>query len=417
LKQYERTTKVWEAVLGGAVLILVVFALSGGWLHLGVWNPGAWNEVALNRANVAMATAFIGMSLVPLTGWAGQLNFAPMVFAGWGAFIHIKFALDPASPTVSVWWLLLIGVLSAPLGAVVALAAGRLRGLYLALASIAFTEIMALLFFPHPKSGLRDAIIFKPFEVFGKALDTRRSMLILLAAVFVVFMIALTALRQSRYGRRWVALNNSEAASATIGVSVATTKVIVYAVSAAMAGVGGALFATASGSVDAVRTFTLDMSIPIVLLMAIGGMAYPIAAIFTTFQVLFLALGERLEQAGAPGWLLGVVTFLKFFGPGLGAIGMVVNQRGAAFETGRQNARFLPWRHDAKAEHRAAKAKSREVEIGELGLARPFRSSDVVAVERQLGIADDVALSRHRQRDSGRALEPVKGGDSVAVGS
>ena len=416
LKPIERTTKVWEAVLGGAVLILVVYALSGGWLHFGIWNPGAWNEVALNRANVAMATAFIGMSLVPLTGWAGQLNFAPMVFAGWGAFIHIKFALDPARPTVSVWWLIVIGLLSAPLGAVVALAAGRLRGLYLALASIAFTEIMALLFFPHPKSGLRDAIIFKPFNAFGKALDTRRSMLIMLAVVFVLFMVALTALRQSRYGRRWVALNNSEAASATIGVSVATTKVIVYAVSAAMAGVGGALFATASGSVDAVRTFTLDMSIPIVLLMAIGGMAYPIAAIFTTFQVLFLALGERLEQADAPGWLLAIVTFLKYFGPGLGAIGMVVNQRGAAFETGRQNARFLPWRHDAKAEHRAAKAKAREPEVGELGVARPFTPGDIVDMDRHLGIADDVAPGRHRQSPAPTGSHMSKGGDNVVVG-
>jgi branched-chain amino acid transport system permease protein len=395
LKQYERTTKVWEAALGGVVLILALAALSGGWLHFGIWNPGAWNEIALNRANVAMAIAFIGMSLVPLTGWAGQLNFAPMAFAGWGAFLHLKLALDPGSPTVSVWWLVVIGLLSAPLGAAVALAAGRLRGLYLALASIAFTEIMALLFFPHPVAGLRDTISFVPFDVFGRGLTTRRSLLMLLTVIFVLAMVGLTVLRQSRYGRRWVALNNSEAASATVGVSVVMTKMVVYAVSAAMAGIGGALFATASGTVDAVRTFTLDMSIPIVLLMAIGGMAYPMAALFTTFQVLFLALEERLEQAGAPGWLLGVVTFLKFFGPGLGAIGMVVNQRGAAFETGRRFAPYLPWRGDAKADHQSAKAKAREPEIGELGLSTAMSPSDLVAVERRLGIADEVAVGRN----------------------
>jgi branched-chain amino acid transport system permease protein len=409
LKKHERTSKVWESALGGAVLILAFLTLSGGWLHLGVWNPGAWNEVALNRGNVAMATAFIGMSLVPLTGWAGQLNFAPMAFAGWGAFLHLKFALDADAKTVSVWWLLFIGLLSAPLGALVALVAGRLRGLYLALASIAFTELMARLFFPHPRAGLREAVRFQPFDVFGLALTTRRQLLMLLVVIFVIFMISLTALRQSRYGRRWVALNNSEAASATVGVSVATTKVVVYAVSAAMAGIGGSLFATASGSVDAVRTFTLDMSIPIVLLMAIGGMAYPIAAIFTTFQVLLLALGERLEQAGAPGWLLGVVTFMKFFGPGLGAIGMVVNQRGAAFETGRQNARYLPWRKDAKEEYAAMRAKAHEPEVGELGIDRPFTTADVVAIERMLGIDEDVAPGRHRMSRGGAP--------NVAVGS
>jgi hypothetical protein len=146
-----------------------------------------------------------------------------------------------------------------------------------------------------------------------------------------------------------------------------------------------------------VRTFTLDVSIPIVLLMAIGGMAYPIAALFTTFQVLLLALEERLEQAGAPGWLLGTVTFLKFFGPGLGAIGMVVNQRGAAFETGRRLSRYLPWRADAQSEHRAEVAKAREPEIGELGLSQPIRPSDLVAIERRLGIADEIAVGRQRR--------------------
>lgn len=415
LKRHERTTWPWEAVIGGAVLVLVFVALSGGWLHFGIWDPGAWNQVAFNRANVALAIAFIGMSLVPLTGWAGQLNFAPMAFAGWGAFLHLRIAVDQDAATVSVWWLVVVGLLSAPLGALVALTAARLRGLYLALASIAFAEIMAKLLFPHPRSGFRDAVVFKPFDVFGLELTGRRAFMLLLVVLFSIFMVGLTVLRRSRYGRRWVAINNSEAAAATVGISVVTTKIVVYAVSAAMAGIGGALFATASGSVDAVRTFTLDAGIPIVLLMAIGGMAYPIAALFTTFQLLFLALEERLEQAGANHYLLAVIAFMKYFGPGLGAIGMVVNQRGAAFETGRQNARYLPWRHDAKAEYAAEKAKKREPEIGELGLARPFTPADVVAIDRRLGIVDEVADGRRggarddltQERD---VLEGVPGG-------
>ena len=82
----------------------------------------------------------------------------------------------------------------------------------------------------------------------------------------------------------------------------------------------------------------------------------------------------------------------------------------------KKNARFLPWRQDAKNEHRAAKAKSRETEIGELGLARPFTPSDIVVLERQLGIADDVAIGRHRRRDTASDLQRVKGGDGVALG-
>ena len=414
LKPIERTSRVWETVVGGVVLIVAFLALSGGWLHLGFWDPAAWNQVALNRANVALATAFIGMSLVPLTGWAGQLNFAPMAFAGWGAYLHLRFAMHGGSATVSVWWLLVVGALSAPLGAAVALVASRLRGLYLALSSIAFTEIMARLFFPHPAAGFRKINKFKPFDVFGVRLDTRRSYLMLLVVMLAIAMVVLTGLRQSRYGRRWVALNDSEAASATVGVSVGATKVVVYAVSAAMAGIGGVLFATAYGTVDAVRTFTLDASIPIVLLMAIGGMAYPIAALFTTFQLVFLAIADRLAQAGAPHRVLGVLAFLRLFGPGLGAIGMVVNQRGAAFRAGGDLARFLPWRHDSKADWARTKAAKRDREIGELGLSRPFSGADVLAVERRLGIVDEVARVRPLTAE---ALAAATFAEGVGVGA
>ncbi len=406
LKRHERTTYPWEAIVGGVVLLVVFAAFSGGWLDFGIWDPGAWNQVALNRANVALATALIGMSLVPLTGWAGQLNFAPLAFAGFGAIVHLELAIDPGKTTVSFLWLLLIGLICAPLGALVALPAARLRGLYLALASIAFAQVMALLVFPHPKAGLRTASLFLPFDVFGVGLTSRRQLMMMLVAVFVVFMLFLVTLRRTRYGRRWVALHDSEAAAATVGVGVTSTKVIVYAVSAAMAGIGGALFATASGTVDPVRTFTLDAGIPIVLLMAIGGMAYPIAAIFTTFQLLFLALGERLEQAGGPSFLISFADFMRHFGPGLGAIGMVVNQRGAAFETGRQNAWLLPWRKDAREEREISAAKAREPEIGELGLTKPFGRLEVVAIERRLGVVDELAET-----------DPVLTGELEEVGS
>ena len=189
-----------------------------------------------------------------------------------------------------------------------------------------------------------------------------------------------------------------------MGVSVTATKVIVYSVSAAMAGVGGALFATANSTVDGVRTFTLDSSIPIVLLMAIGGMAFPIAALFTMFQLVTLAIGERLQQAGANHYVLAVLTFLRYFGPGLGAIGMVANQRGAAFAAGLRNARYLPWRRDAQAEWKAAKARRRDPEIGELGLTQPFTPSRVLALERRLGIVDDVAISQPQPTPEGVSI-------------
>ncbi len=415
LKQRERTTRPWEAMIGGAFLLVAFVALSGGWLNFGFWDPGAWNQIAFNRTNVALSLALVGMSLVPLTGWVGQLNFAPMAFAGFGAFLLLKLADGTGTTLVSVWWLPLVGLLCAPLGALVAVTAARLRGLYLALASIAFAQLAALLLFPHPKIGFSSGAVFKPFTVFGLDLTGRRSFMMLLVSVFVIFMIALVTLRRTRYGRRWVALSDSEAASATLGVNVTATKIIVYAVSAAMAGVGGALFATANSTVDGVRTFTLDSSIPIVLLMAIGGMAFPIAALFTMFQLITLAVEERLEQAGAHHYILAALTFLRYFGPGLGAIGMVANQRGAAFAAGLQNARYLPWRGDAKAERKAEKASRREPEIGQLGIEQPFTASRVLAIERRLGVVDELIPTATQITTT--ASTPIPQQQEVSVGA
>ena len=90
LRRQQRYTTWWEGLLGCGVLILGAVALSGGWLNFGFWNPGAWGNSELNLANEAMALALIGTSLIPLIGWAGQINFAPLAFAGFGAFMYLK---------------------------------------------------------------------------------------------------------------------------------------------------------------------------------------------------------------------------------------------------------------------------------------------------------------------------------------
>ena len=69
---------------------------------------------------------------------------------------------------------------------------------------------------------------------------------------------------------------------------------------------------------------------------------------------------------------------------------MVVNQRGAIYEMGRGFAPLLPWRADAREEQRLEREANREPEVGELGLARPFTSDDVAAIDRRLGVTGDV---------------------------
>ncbi len=388
LRRHERYTKWWEGLLGCGVVILLAAAFSGGWLDFGGWDPGAWGSRELNSANEAMALALIGLSLVPLIGWAGQINFAPLAFAGFGAFVYLKLAGD----TGNGYWILMVGLLCAPLGAIVALPAARLRGLYLALMTMAFAQAMSLIFFPHPwvMPIIGTGRQFPHIDLFGITFDDRRGFFMLMVSVFAIFVYALVLLRRSRYGRRWMAINDSQAAAATLGVPVVWTKVVVYAVSASMAGIAGVFWATVSGNVDSVQGFDLLLGFNIVLLVAAAGVSIPMAGIFLIFIPLFKGFGLRLEDAGNVDFLVTLLDIMTTYGPGLMVLGMVFNPRGAIFEMGRGFSPILPWRSDARAEIAAENAQKREPEIGELGLERPFTPEEVIAIDRRLEILDDV---------------------------
>ena len=388
LRRHERYTKWWEGLIGCGVVILLAVAFSGGWLDFGLWDPGAWGSRELNSANEAMALALIGLSLVPLIGWAGQINFAPLAFAGFGAFVYLKLTGDSGNG----YWILLVGLLCAPLGALVALPAARLRGLYLALMTMAFAQAMSLIFFPHPwvMPIIGTGRQFPHIELFGVTFDDRRGFFLLMVSVFAIFVYALVLLRRSRYGRRWMAINDSQAAAATLGVPVVWTKVVVYAVSASLAGIAGVFWATVSGNVDSVQGFDLLIGFNIVLLVAAAGVSIPMAGIFLIFIPLFRGFGLRLEDAGNVDYLVTLLDIMTTYGPGMLVLGMVFNPRGAIFEMGRGFSPILPWRSDARAEIAAENAQKREPEIGELGIERPFTPEEVIAIDRRLGILDDV---------------------------
>lgn len=428
LKKTQRLTRPWESTVGGVALVIAVVALSGGWLNFGIWDPGPWSQANLNSANVAVATALIALSLVPLTGWAGQINLAPLAFAGFGSVLYLKL---PSGDSGDFYWLPIIALLSAPLGALVALPFARLRGLYLALGSLAFAHAMARLFFPHPDVLPSAGTITIPyFNVFGWTLDDRRAFLIAEVVVLALGIIGLTALRRTRYGRRWVALNDSPAASAMVGVGVIETKLVVYAVSAAMAGVGGAFYTVSLQSADGIRSFELLGGLAIVLLMAVGGMARPAAALFTMFVPVNRALVQRYQTLGNVPELVWIQEKVQALGVGLAAIGMAFRPRGAATDMGERFAPLLPWRSDAREEKRLQKRAAMEAEVGELGLHRHFTPEDVIALDRTLGVVDDVApadgyrgsysmlLSEaHRRTDGEEGLDLAAVAGATAGGS
>ena len=171
------------------------------------------------------------------------------------------------------WWgLVLAVVVSGALGALVALPSLRLRGLYLALATLAFGEAAYFAFFNNnvvipqgsfiPVGRLR-----LPFM---HAVGDRADMIEVLVAT-ALCAVLVGVIRRSAFGRRLVALSDSPAAFATVGLNASRTKVYVFALSAAMAGFGGVLYA---GQPEAIGSNDVQFfgSLTLLLFVAIWGM-------------------------------------------------------------------------------------------------------------------------------------------------
>jgi len=219
-----------------------------------------------------VALSIIALSLVPLVGFAGQLSLCQLSFAGIGAVVMAHHGGD-GSPLGLVYAAVVTGVV----GALLAVPAIRLGGLYFALATAAFAVFLDQWVF-----GLADFELGPwTIKLFGSGsvpieridlpgTDTGGGLLIVLAVFFAALYLLVVAIRRSSFGQRLLAMKDSPAAAATLGMNLTAVKIGVFTLSAAMAGVGGALYGGTLGSV-APNRFTFFESLPLTLLAVVGG--------------------------------------------------------------------------------------------------------------------------------------------------
>jgi branched-chain amino acid transport system permease protein len=260
------------------------------------------------------AVALVLLSLVPLTGYGGQVSLCQLSFAGIGAVVMAR--ADGGSG--SLWALLAAIAVPAAVGALVALPALRLRGLYLALATLAFAYAMEGAFFGNA-SVMTDSLSLRvPRPHLGVSLADNRVYLVAVAATFAVCGCGVLALRRSSLGRRLVAMGDSPTGATTIGIGLGATKLGVFALSAGIAGLGGALLGGEQGAVSN-TDFGLVLSLTLLLLAVIWGIKTVTGVLLAG---LFLEVGPLLQDA------LGQVENIVPLLVGLGAIGIGTHQNG-----------------------------------------------------------------------------------------
>jgi branched-chain amino acid transport system permease protein len=262
------------------------------------------SEFWLFNASSALVIGLVMLSLVLLSGYAGQVSLMQMAFVGIGALTMGRVA-GGGSPL----GLLMAAAVAGAFGALVALPALRLQDLYLALTTLAFALMGEWAYNQQWTLGQGGIFAVPRVKLPGVSFHSEQAQLVLVAIAFAGVALIVLAIRRGPFGRRLTAMRDSPAACTTLGLNLVATKTTVFAVSAAIAGLAGALFGGLRTSVSA-NDFTMVQSLFIFLVATFGGITTVSGALLGGF---FFALLPEIQKH------LGIDN-LQFLSIGLGAM-------------------------------------------------------------------------------------------------
>jgi branched-chain amino acid transport system permease protein len=218
-----------------------------------------------------LSLAAIGLNI--LTGYAGQLSLGSAAFMAVGAFASYNFALRV--PGIPILLAFVGGGLSAAVvGVVFGLPSLRIRGFYLAVATLAaqFFIIWALTkvgwFTNYNPSGV---ITAQPIVIFGYEFKAPAAKYLLVLTIVGLMALAAKNLARGNLGRKWMAIRDMDVAAEVIGIEPMRTKLSAFAISSFYCGIAGALFAYAYLGTVEPEAYNLDPSFRILFMVIIGG--------------------------------------------------------------------------------------------------------------------------------------------------
>lgn len=236
----------------------------------------------VDAITVTLAIGLIILSIVLLTGYAGQFSLGQFAFAGFGAWVAGRATVAWDLPFAAAF---LVGTLLAiPLGMIFALPAVRTRGITLAVVTLGLGTAMEYMIFNSGPltGGVSGTDIGEP-TLFGLNINAaehpQRYALVTLVCL-VLLTVAVANVRRGRSGRRLIAIRTNERAAAALGITVTTAKLYVFGLAAAIAASGGILLAFRNQYVAYGTIFTSFASISAVGWSMIGGLGFLMGPVF-----------------------------------------------------------------------------------------------------------------------------------------
>ncbi|MDQ3757104.1 MAG: branched-chain amino acid ABC transporter ATP-binding protein/permease [Actinomycetota bacterium] len=257
----------------------------------------------VGTANLAAYYAMVAVSIVILTGWVGQISLGHAGLVGVGAYVtgHVVNGWHVTFPVNLLW----AGMAGALVAIVLGVVAVRVRGLYLAVATLIFSWTASEFLFRQVWFTKNSNIALKPFGEEGTFpyFDwvSRRTYYYGAWAAVAAAIYLMANLRDSKTGRAFFAVRGSEVAAASMGISVVRTKLTAFATSGALAGVAGNLLMIRDQVVTP-DAFKVEISLFFLAVAVVGGLSSLGGAV--AGAMLFAALNELFFQVEAfAGWL------------------------------------------------------------------------------------------------------------------
>lgn len=297
--------------------LLMLAMLLAPWLIAEYW---------LAQLTFVLIYAVVGLGLMLLAGFTGLFSLGHAAFLGVGAYTQAVL-VNAGFPFPLA--MVCAGLLSAAVGMVVGLPALRVKGIYLGMATLAFGFIVeeGLARWESVTGGNAGLMVNYP-AIGGWTLDSTNGFYFLCLLVTVLATLGIANLLRSPTGRAFVAIRDSEISAQSMGIHLARYKTLSFALSAALAGIGGALYAHKIQFLSP-EQFSIIQSIDLLLMVVIGGLGSIhgafLGAIFLIVMPQLIAIGKDYlpdaigQAAGLQGTIYGLVliAFVLFEPMGL----------------------------------------------------------------------------------------------------
>src|SRR6266481_4072655 len=283
-----------------AVLAVIFFLLIPLTLH----------EYYLSVANLVWIAVIGALGLNILVGYTGQVSIGHGAFMSVGAYTAANLATRLDSP-----WpvnLLAGGLMAAAVGAVVGIPSLRIKGLYLAIATLAGQVIIewTIHHVTFISGGVQASIEVPRPRLGTMVLDTQRNMYYFLLAFVVLALVGTLNLVRSRVGRAFIAIRDQDIAAEIIGIDIFRYKLLAFAISSFYAGVTGVLYTYFLGIAN-YEQFQIGVSIDYLAMIIIGGLGSVLGSIFGAIFVTLLPIVIRYSMEAFGGIFFSQATVLN----------------------------------------------------------------------------------------------------------